>query len=739
MSDVPGSLSLCKLCGTAKPAASCSVRMCAKCCVTNGTKHCAYDYHRRKLAQTVKPPTSISQSAPSTADTHHAPETTAPCTSIPSSSPSTSQSTTPSVAGSATSSSQSARKASTFAAPLSSLWTPNQAIGALLAHKQDEARRIDASASQMQALHALANQRKTVLFHVWTQAGHAAVRRSVLVKSHPVYCLEQLSSVATLFPEGTTLCQVYDGGSASWDDVEVSAGRTLREEEREVCLRACGLRDDQCPGLSAVLLSLSPPSSSTTTTTTVFQTPKRLRSSSASMPLVDVSVDSPTKLTAFDVPSLKTGPHCRSRTSSHSHTVSVGIDDEQAGERMSKKPRREPPSASFPSQYPFSTVYDFMGIVEQSGLYIQDALLNAEQAMAIKCSKTTYGEIKKLLRKGDQLLWDDYRGREGMDACWTVYKREVALRRSNNAELPWHKKGPTLTSSVLGLSNSESQHCLSMVSDFLSQSTKAPSYATGNPSSTAFVSQPLSDEPLMPPFPSEQVQPPSFPFPLPSDNTPGTQFVGDPTMTVLGQSPSEPSQTLLPDNFNRPNPPLVGLDVDFFLAGSLDTSDFGSCTPASSDKQSLLHYLLSDSIIGHMQLMSESSPSASLPDAESLPVQESSDTVDFDGLLYIPSTMPNDTSDFPWSAVHSHGSTTTLTPFTSNPDSEPSLPSTPTTMQDSVTESRDSTAVSGLISRYGSWSLSGAFTVPAITTTLPVSKESSLAFALDPSSSIQRQ
>ena len=165
MSDITSDPSRCDKCGTAKRAAACSVRMCAKCCVANGTGRCAYDYHRRhKLRQAPQTSTVVSPSSTSPP----IPDPPAPSSESTAvvSATSTSQATS---LHATFSSSHPGASTTTFAAPLTSLWTPNQAIGALLAHKQDEARRLQATEASMDALNAVANRHKSVLFHVWNQ------------------------------------------------------------------------------------------------------------------------------------------------------------------------------------------------------------------------------------------------------------------------------------------------------------------------------------------------------------------------------------------------------------------------------------------------------------------------------------------------------------------------------------------------------------------------------------------
>ncbi|RPD68510.1 hypothetical protein L226DRAFT_527183 [Lentinus tigrinus ALCF2SS1-7] len=419
---------------------------------------CKYDYHRRqklKAATSTSPATAMSSTSPATSST--SPTTSSTSSATSSTSPATSStSPTTSSTSSATSTqvssqSQTATRTSGCAAPLSSLWTENQAIGALLLQKQDEMRRLQATGSHMQTLEALANSKKTVLFHVWAKPNQSAIRRSVLVKSHPIYCLEQLPHVLGLFPEGTTLYQVYNAGAsgdcASWDDVEVSAGRSLKSEEYEVCVR-CSI-------------------------------------------------------------------------SSRSSTTGDGDVEDAADEPMLKRPRRNTVSPNFPSQFPFSTVYNFVSIAEQSEKQPQqDMIRAAEEATGLKCGKTTYGDIKKLLRQGCPEIWKDFGGRQGADGLWTVYKHSVAQRPATST-LPWCKKGLVLDTGMWRSANSYLATSDPASSDYL-QSLQSHSKDV-NDSDGPYHSVTTASVPLDHPAPSCDSQPferPSQPllpgtFPIP--------------------------------------------------------------------------------------------------------------------------------------------------------------------------------------------------------------------------------
>ncbi len=39
-----------------------------------------------------------------------------------------------------------------------------------------------------------------------------------------------------------------------WDTVEISAGRTVAEDERQVCVRVYGLKDEECPDLPSFVV-----------------------------------------------------------------------------------------------------------------------------------------------------------------------------------------------------------------------------------------------------------------------------------------------------------------------------------------------------------------------------------------------------------------------------------------------------------------------------------------------------
>ncbi|RPD55774.1 hypothetical protein L227DRAFT_566492 [Lentinus tigrinus ALCF2SS1-6] len=688
---------------------------------------CKYDYHRRqklKAATSTSPATAMSSTSPATSST--SPTTSSTSSATSSTSPATSStSPTTSSTSSATSTqvssqSQTATRTSGCAAPLSSLWTENQAIGALLLQKQDEMRRLQATGSHMQTLEALANSKKTVLFHVWAKPNQSAIRRSVLVKSHPIYCLEQLPHVLGLFPEGTTLYQVYNAGAsgdcASWDDVEVSAGRSLKSEEYEVCVRVCGLHDDQCLGLSTVVDSLRS-SSTSSTTTPVVRTPKRSRSPSRASPSDDCSY-SPSKR-ILSVPIMKTNPTRNSRTSSHTRKCSIssrssttgdGDVEDAADEPMLKRPRRNTVSPNFPSQFPFSTVYNFVSIAEQSEKQPQqDMIRAAEEATGLKCGKTTYGDIKKLLRQGCPEIWKDFGGRQGADGLWTVYKHSVAQRPATST-LPWCKKGLVLDTGMWRSANSYLATSDPASSDYL-QSLQSHSKDV-NDSDGPYHSVTTASVPLDHPAPSCDSQP----------------F-------------ERPSQPLLPGTFPIPMQPFVDtffspvedpagildqLDDYVFDAGQLEqalaSSHFLLSLPnLSSEFEHPQSTIIHDDLLSFMSSQQVTCQWSSPVPLESTSILTPSDILAPSDQAYFqpddrPATETLEQQVFP----NSSGTTIEYDHDTDTPMEHSSM--TPSTAE--------STAFSGLLSRYGSWTLSSSTSEPLDAAS--ISTESSLTFALAP-------
>ena len=565
----------------------------------------------------------------------------------------------------------------------------------------------------------------------------------VLVKSHPVYCLEQLPNIVALFPEGTTLYQVFCGGpEASWDDVEISAGRTLEPEEGEVCVRMYGLHDDQCRGLSSVLASLLSPS--THSVPTVVRTPKRPRSSSSSsssrsspLPVIESQGTSSVRAERpiLSNPSIKAIPVHQQPILPHSRKCSldslrVTYNDHctDTDEPSSKRRRCTTPSANFPSQYPFSAVFDFVGRAELSGLQQQDALAVAERETGFKCGKTAFGEIKRLLRQGSSDIWEDYRSRVGINALWTVYKRDVSLRPHNSAQLPWREKGPVLTPGerlVL-------IRCLMPVLTSLVVSCIALEQVPAADNTFAHVHPPPSSFPIHPTLVNMfagQVTDHTSLVVLPTDPVPSD---GHPDLHVTSAVETVPTSAL----------------TDFL--GSVETShdplaDSSSGSPLV-DGQNLLDFFLSDdTIFGAQHLPSSSDLGCSVsivgsddrselvhnPDLvgthhPSLPIPcEYIDNVACENAQAAgPSEIHNDivSAEHAYSELSSHSYTLDQclqTPVVSEREG-PSTAVFP-----------ESTAFTGLVSQYGSWTLSSSSSDLEPLESCVLSADSSLAFALN--------
>ena len=91
----------------------------------------------------------------------------------------------------------------------------------------------------------------------------------------------------------------------TWDDIEISAGRTLELGQSEVCICMYGLHDDQCPGLSTILCSLLSPF--TCSASTIVQTPRWPQSPSSLQPPVTSQGASPMPAgqSILSIPSMK--------------------------------------------------------------------------------------------------------------------------------------------------------------------------------------------------------------------------------------------------------------------------------------------------------------------------------------------------------------------------------------------------------------------------------------------------
>ena len=123
MSDITSDHLQCDKC-CAERTAACSVHMCAKCCIANCTECCVYNHHHcHKLwqaPQTVVPPSSTSPPIPDPPAAHPSSQSTTVVSATSIGDAASLHSTI--------SSSHPGTFTITFAAPLTSLLTPNQAI-----------------------------------------------------------------------------------------------------------------------------------------------------------------------------------------------------------------------------------------------------------------------------------------------------------------------------------------------------------------------------------------------------------------------------------------------------------------------------------------------------------------------------------------------------------------------------------------------------------------------------------
>ncbi|KAI0739269.1 hypothetical protein C8Q80DRAFT_1205064 [Daedaleopsis nitida] len=252
---------------------------------------------------------------------------------------------------------------------------------------------------------------RTVAFWIWAQPHKPPADRSVYIKTHPLYCISILADIVDVLPPKTSRCEVYNRLSRRWETVSLDAGRKLQEEEREVCLRMCGLSDDECLDLPTYVLRSSAPG-----TVHPQSFPNDFAPSSCPNPyVISVSDPCPVSMTT----SSKSLFHSHKRSAQdveddlpHHHSTDPSPDVESSTPSPSKRARVSNRHTSiglklrkFPSEYRFSAVYDYIESVSKSTLTVDNARAWQRDVTGISCGRTAFNDARRDLALGNPDLW----------------------------------------------------------------------------------------------------------------------------------------------------------------------------------------------------------------------------------------------------------------------------------------------------------------------------------------------
>ncbi|KAH9847563.1 hypothetical protein C2E23DRAFT_847850 [Lenzites betulinus] len=250
---------------------------------------------------------------------------------------------------------------SSFANPLSSMWSQNQSLGAYLQRCKDDVLRDEESVKCLDVLRVSECMKKTVQFRVWIKSGECPTVLRIYLPAHPHYVLSELPALVTTLPSDTTHCDVFSPMSSGWITLDLESAYSVDSGASEVCLRISGLSDQDCPTFPALGVTL-PASSS-----------KHPRSSSPG----PGSPQHPSKCTKLDVVKTTapiTGPSTYVPSTPSTH------------------------SPKFPSGYSFSAVWNF---VEATDTLRRDSRVDVVVALGNNLHRVTCHCVKRKNRN----LW----------------------------------------------------------------------------------------------------------------------------------------------------------------------------------------------------------------------------------------------------------------------------------------------------------------------------------------------
>lgn len=232
-----------------------------------------------------------------------------------------------------------------------------------------------------------------------------------------------------------------------WDTVEISAGRTVAEDECQVCVRVYGLKDEECPDLpSFVVEAVTVPLSLDhfVSTPVVACTPKCRRPSSACAVSINESDHNVFDPESTDSPSPWPSKCLRS----------VSFPSPLSTPQSSTKRR-----SLFPSQYSFAKVYNYARAVMTSGLTLEAVLVTCCSQFNVSCKRSGFNKARAQLEQGTPAIWARFLQLGDTPATsWPLYCREIEPHRNlSKNTLPWQARGFQYSSK-----SSTCSHCLFM-------------------------------------------------------------------------------------------------------------------------------------------------------------------------------------------------------------------------------------------------------------------------------------
>ncbi|KZT63096.1 hypothetical protein DAEQUDRAFT_770926 [Daedalea quercina L-15889] len=429
--------------------------LCTPCCVAKESEVCRNQYHRNQRRTSRSVPHlgsshSVSTSSAPTSDTQTGLPATASEPSSEAGPPGTSTSSvTSAMTTSAPAPSPSARPITNSPKQtLNTLWTPDNALAAFMSQQKDVSRRSEQLANEAQVLAAQDKLAKSILFYIWTSPNESATLHQVYLQSHPLFVLADIPCIINMFPPSTTRCDRFSRHHDTWVAMDMNAAVRLDTDEREVCIRACGLSNEQCLRIPGFAFQL--PSST-------FRTPKRAR--------ITTSPDADNANDSSAVRPLKR-PRGASVVIAASGNTSESPD--YLPSPLSSHPSSPTPAPTslpslcatqhsltrtFPSQYYVREVTQFMEHVDKMRRCSKDlGRLLATNPLGIKCCKASFNTTRALLRRGAGGLLQRFIATGDLPgALYQEYKKSATLLPDDRTlRLPWEESqpGPRLPSPI---------------------------------------------------------------------------------------------------------------------------------------------------------------------------------------------------------------------------------------------------------------------------------------------------